>query len=326
MTDVLVSVLMPAYNHESWVEQAIRSVWSQTHRHLELVVVDDGSTDGTFDVVRRLQASSPIPMRVETQTNRGPCATFNRCFEQSTGELVAHLASDDYFDPRFVEVNVNRYLARDRAALVLHSDAFRVQEGFEPFRIYSVPGKRPARGDAFLDIARGDCRIVSSTVVVPRRVFERVGTYDESLRAEDFDMHLRQARVATFEFIDEPLFFSRAVPGSLGRRPDRWAADVFRALAKHEDRLGDELARILARRGVSLAAMCASHGLWRPMMELAETALRADVSARERARTVASLARELPVSAARGWALRSLPPERVEGLRSVARMRREGDA
>ncbi len=323
MSDVLVSVMMPAYNHEAWVEQAVRSVWNQTHGRTELVVVDDGSTDRTFDIVRGLAAVSPIPMRVETQANRGPCATFNRCFELSSGELIVHLASDDYFAPKFIEENVKRYEVRGRGAVVLHSDAFRVQEGFEPFRIYSVPGKKPARGDAFLDIARGDCRIISSTVAVPRSVFELVGVYDETLRAEDFDMHLRQARVARFEFIDEPLFYSRSVPGSLGRRPDRWAADVFRALEKHRDRLGPEYPRIVASRGVALAAMCASHGQWAPMLRLAQTALASDVS--NRTRTLAELARSLPVAAARGLALRRLEPAQIERLRTVVRTSRGGD-
>ncbi len=60
----LVSVIMPAYNHERFVEEAVRSVWAQTYANVEVIVLDDGSRDRTPEILRRLEAESPIPMRV----------------------------------------------------------------------------------------------------------------------------------------------------------------------------------------------------------------------------------------------------------------------
>ena len=106
MTNPRVSVLMPAYNHERFVEQAVRSVWEQTARDIELIVIDDGSTDSTAEILQALAAGSPIPMKVSVQANAGISTTLNRAAGQARGEWVSILASDDYYVTHFIERNL----------------------------------------------------------------------------------------------------------------------------------------------------------------------------------------------------------------------------
>lgn len=80
-----------------------------------------------------------------------------------------------------------------------------------------------------------------------------VGPYDVNLKAEDFDIHLRLARLARFVYVDEPLFFSRRVKGSLGSKRRVWSDDIFIALAKHRDFLGPEYKKIVINRHKKLA-------------------------------------------------------------------------
>jgi len=97
-----VSVVMPCYNGERFVAAAIDSVLAQTHADIELIVVDDGSTDSSLDVVRRYGDK----VRLLTQANQGPSAARNHGIYSATGEYVAFLDADDYWEPRFAEVMV----------------------------------------------------------------------------------------------------------------------------------------------------------------------------------------------------------------------------
>jgi glycosyltransferase involved in cell wall biosynthesis len=80
-----VSVVVPVYNHAGYVMQALESVFAQTYRNLELIVVDDGSTDGSADVVRRALASCPFPVRFVEQDNRGAHAALNEAIRLANG-------------------------------------------------------------------------------------------------------------------------------------------------------------------------------------------------------------------------------------------------
>jgi glycosyltransferase involved in cell wall biosynthesis len=93
--DPFISVLIPAYNHASYVEEAVRSVWSQGESDVEIIALDDGSKDGTYDVLKGLHAQSPIPMRIGRHENCGLVRTVNRMLRSARGEYVLCLASDD---------------------------------------------------------------------------------------------------------------------------------------------------------------------------------------------------------------------------------------
>jgi glycosyltransferase involved in cell wall biosynthesis len=114
----LISVLIPSYNHAKYLREAVESVWSQSYANIELVIVDDASTDDSRILLETLRAESPIPMRLEfNERNKGPAFTIGRAFELSTGELIAFLASDDVYAPSRFEAQVQRF--KDDAELFL---------------------------------------------------------------------------------------------------------------------------------------------------------------------------------------------------------------
>lgn len=301
----IVSVLMPAYNHEKWVEAAVRSVFAQSYQNVELVVVDDGSTDSTRSILQELASHAPIRMSLHSRNNQGVCRTLNECLNRSSGSLVAHLASDNLLDPRFIErvEMVSRGLSH---RCVVHTDADNII-GTQRFS-RGKPNRPPAQGSAFYAIARGECRIISSSVVFPRWLWAQAGPYDERLVAEDFDMHLRQARFAEFAYIDEPLFCTRKVPSSLGQRPDRWIEDVFIALDKHRDMFDEESFReLLLRRRRHAAGVCSEHGQANATLRQVQAAFGLTNSTEELVRLSASLGYTVSAAVLRGVIARNMP-------------------
>jgi glycosyltransferase involved in cell wall biosynthesis len=261
MTGPLVSVLMPAYNHERYVRQAIESVWNQTFQDIELLVIDDGSSDATFAILKGLTSTSAIPMHVDTQENQGVAATLNRLIELAQGEWVSFLASDDFYELNFLERNLSEARRVGRTDIVVHSDAYLVEpSGALSGRINEIAETIPLQGDAFEMAISGCGDVVPSTIFVRLELLRDIGGFDSSMVAEDLDLKLRLARRATFHYIDEPLFYSRHTPGSLGKRPWLWGDSIIRSIEKHEDILGARLPVLLSKSSENISAACFEQG------------------------------------------------------------------
>lgn len=272
----LVSVLMPAYQHARFVEQAIRSVWNQSYRPLELLVCDDCSSDSTYEVASDLLKESPISMKVfRNPVNRGICGTLNSLIEQSTGEWIALLPSDDFYGELFIARNMEAVRELGSKLVCLHSDAHRVDERGDSIDYQSAFTKPPVTGEAFWQVAEGTGRIVPPTVFTSRLVYERAGGFDDTLRAEDFDLHLRVSRFAKYHYIDEKHLFKRESPTSLGHQT-HWTRDIFVALSKHRDVDRDRIDALIDGKYLRHARRC---GL------LADPALARELAAEYRGRT-----------------------------------------
>jgi len=100
----LVSILIPAYNAEKWISDTLRSAIAQTYANREIIVVDDGSKDGTFDAARRFEADG---VRVITQKNQGAAATRNAAYKLSTGDYIQWLDADDLLSPNKIQSQVD---------------------------------------------------------------------------------------------------------------------------------------------------------------------------------------------------------------------------
>ena len=185
----LVSVITPARNVAPWIEAAIRSVLAQTMPDLEHFVVDDGSTDATVDVV----ASIVDPrLRLLTQPARGASAARNAGLRLSSGPFVAFLDGDDYWTPDKLERQTAILEAHPEIDLTFSWSAIVDEAGVPIGHIMRAAAGRAGFADVFTRDVVGN----GSSVVMRRSALERVGAFDETLRAAtDFDMW---ARVANF--------------------------------------------------------------------------------------------------------------------------------
>lgn len=230
----LVSVIVPAFNAERYLGEALQSVLGQTYPHLEVLVVDDGSADRSVEIARGFGDR----VRVFTQANGGPAAARNRGLENAKGAYVSFLDADDTWLPDKTERQVAFMEAHPEVG-VSYGPCLFVKNGRELTRIGWEPEKFP-EGWIFehLLLERGFISI--NTVMVRRRCLERVGSFNESLRtAEDTNMFLRLARQCRFGFIPDPLARYRWHETSLTKRTDV-ERGTFRAL-EHISTLYPEL-------------------------------------------------------------------------------------
>lgn len=251
-----VSVIVPAFNAAWCVGRAIDSVLAQTFRDFELIVVDDGSTDDTAQVLQCYGAA----VRVVHKPNGGLSSARNAGIAAARGEFVAFLDADDWWLERKLERQVE--LMRQHPEVGFCSTAANVVD--LDGRLLNVWGPSRWQGPFLVHLfsAHGDVAGSGSGVLVRRDLLCQVGGFDESLRSlEDIDMWMRLAAVAEYDCIDEPLVVILKRPGSMSRNLEVMRASAVRVMHKNRDLLPRPLRRAYWRR--CLANVHADYAKWR---------------------------------------------------------------
>jgi glycosyltransferase involved in cell wall biosynthesis len=182
-----ISVVIPLYNKETVVQRTIDSVLRQTYSHFEVIVVNDGSTDGGPAVVREIQDSR---IRLIDQDNSGVSAARNRGVLEARYELIAFLDADDEWLPDFLETVIG-LASRFPDAGAYSTGYVIVKEKEDSCRNVAIKGRQDKCG-CYFDIFKKGGGVCSSSIVVRRRVFDRAGSFREGYRlSEDMDMWFR---------------------------------------------------------------------------------------------------------------------------------------
>ncbi|MEO6457025.1 MAG: glycosyltransferase [Chloroflexia bacterium] len=229
----LVSVIIPAFNSREWLAQAIDSALSQTYPNIEIVVVNDGSTDlRTREIAHRY---IPRITYIERE-NGGVAAARNTGVAASTGELIALLDQDDVWLRHKLEVEVRAWLARPHVSLV-HS-SYHILDGQKPSTSAQRSRKQllKLREREYLPLPGLliDVPICSATTLFPRNILDEVGMFDPALNGtDDWDLWLRMAaRGYTFYCVGEPLAEYRMHASNSSHNIDLMVGGVMRTLDK----------------------------------------------------------------------------------------------
>lgn len=177
-----ISVILPVYNGASLILRAVQSVLSQTYSHLELIVVDDGSTDNTL---QQLSTVSDPRLRVISQPNQGVAVARNFGFQQATGDYIAFIDADDCWlkHKLAVEVQTIRNNAKlDDPACLVYSGYYAVDD---QDRLIHLPAIYQENGDLSQAVLKHEGIFLPSTSLVHRRVFEAVGGFKPGCYHED---------------------------------------------------------------------------------------------------------------------------------------------
>ena len=197
----MVSVIIPTYNRGWILAEAIDSVLAQDFKDFELIVVDDGSTDTTREILDTC-GQDIIVLR---QTNKGVSAARNRGIAEAGGQLVAFLDSDDLWLPRKLSRQVD-FFRLNPAAVINQTEEIWHRNGV---RVNPKNRHRKPSGMIF-ERSLGLCLVSPSAVMIKKNLFNAVGVFDESLPAcEDYDLWLRISCRYPVHLIDTPLIIKR---------------------------------------------------------------------------------------------------------------------
>jgi glycosyltransferase involved in cell wall biosynthesis len=215
MTAPAVSIVVAAHNQAAWLDQTIASVRRQQWEDWELVVVDDGSTDGTAEVVARHADDQRV--RCLRQSRQERAAARNRGIAESAGSMIAFLDADDLWRPEKLARQL-AVLEREPAAAFCYTLARFVDARGNPLPLRKPP--HALGGRIFAELMRAN-RIILSSTLVRRAVLDEAGGFDATLPAlgcEDWDLWLRLARRHPVAVVDEELTLYRQHAGNTAWR------------------------------------------------------------------------------------------------------------
>ena len=228
--DPLVSIIIPNYNHAQYVGDAIWSVLTQEYRNFEIIVVDDGSTDNSRDVITQFGDK----VQYIHQKNAGLSAARNTGIKASKGVLIGVLDADDMYESIFLSTLV--------VTLQENPDADGVYCGYQfvdhKNNLLPQIEARPVDHDKLYDALLDGNFFVPESIFLRRYVYDNVGLFDETLRAcEDWDVWLRVTK--KYKIVHSPNILTRhrILPGSMSTDPQRMLTYRLAVLKKH---VGDE--------------------------------------------------------------------------------------
>lgn len=231
-----ITVVIPTYNHQAYLAEAVESALHQTYTDREVLVVDDGSTDRTPEILERYGRA----IRVIRKANGGTPSTLNAGILGAQGEWVAWLSSDDAFLPDKLARQME-YVKQHPTCGVVYTDWF-VVDGKGQVTDQLASPTFPTRKSLIAGLFVG-CVINGSTTLVRRKCFEKAGLFDEQLpQAHDWDMWLRLARDYPFGHVPLPLLRYRWHGANMSAGPDALAYNE-KVLAKAIAYYGKEAPR-----------------------------------------------------------------------------------
>lgn len=268
----LVSVVIPAFNAAATLRRTLDSVFAQTYAALEVIVVDDASTDETPDVIAEYSQSNFRSIRLSR--NGGVSAARNVGIEAARGELIAFLDADDEWLPEKISRQIAEYKSRPNLSLV-SCYANNVTLSGEILDRHNAHREAVTGARAWLALLKYPF-IFTSAVMIPKALLIQTGGFDPRMRvAEDQDLWIRLARMGDVGFVRESLVLKRYVPQSLsiGGPAEDQLVYYLPMIMRHIAAVGNEISsaerrEILADRYRQIGENCYGKGLYGPGLEL----------------------------------------------------------
>jgi glycosyltransferase involved in cell wall biosynthesis len=269
-----VSVLIPCYNAEKYIGETLESVFHQTWPEIEIIVVNDGSTDSSADVVRRLARPN---LKLINQGNKGSSAAQNTCIAYASGDFIQYLDADDVINPRKIELQMSRLLQHPNC--VASAEWGRFYDTVDRTKIIPEAVWRdldPMEWYA-LSLANGLGMMFPALWLIPIRLIRAVGPWNETLTLANDGEYFTRVLLAAEQVLFCPgarCYYRSGVGGSLsGRKSVSALESQYRVthLCESYVRSREDSERI--RRGFALSWQHFAHASYPYCSELAERAL-----------------------------------------------------
>ena len=248
MTNIIVSIIIPTYNRAGLLKKSINSVLNQTFKNFEVIIVDDGSTDNTENVIKSFNNSKI--RYIKNKKNIGAATARNIGIKTAKGKFIAFQDSDDEWLPKKLKKQVEILTAHQNNNIV-YTGFWRIKDNRKTY----IPLNRVKckEGNIYKELLEGNF-ISTQTLLMKRECFEKAGMFDENLpRFQDWELVLRLSKHYDFKFIDKPLALCYYTPKSISTDSDallkafkiikeKYFKDLNnKLLAKHYFRVGNTL-------------------------------------------------------------------------------------
>lgn len=227
-----VSVLIPAYNHENYIQETIESIINQTYPNIELIILDDGSKDKTWEKITELKPKCEnrfVKIHFETKQNEGTCMTLNKLLKLSSGEFVYIIASDDLAKPQAIEKEVKFLQNNPDYALAVGDNEYVDSMGKQIFRTQKAftSNIKNAKYKTVKEFLSSKLKIdflsddfgsyktlykenyIPNGYLIRKNIFETIGNFTKNAPLEDFWLMLQISKYKKMKYIDEILFSYR---------------------------------------------------------------------------------------------------------------------
>jgi len=216
MNNNLVTVGIALYNHEKYIEKCLESIVSQTYKNIELIVIDDGSADNSYQIAKEYLDSQNLNKnyKIYNRKNKGMCNTLNEIAKQAKGKYISFVGSDDYWMLNKIEEQVT-FLENNPDITLVHSNSIRVDKNDNEIGFQDYSNKKNS-GDIFESIVYAKGEINTPSHLYRTKVYEQIGYYyDSKLKFEDTDFWLRLTKVNKIGFINKNHTYYRWHSGNL---------------------------------------------------------------------------------------------------------------
>lgn len=219
----LVTVICVSYNHAAFVVEALESVKQQTYPNIEMIIVDDGSSDTSAELIDRWVKQNPTAQFLNLKTNRGYCQAFNVGLGEAKGDYIIDFATDDVMLPEKITEQVAYFQTLDDSYGVVFTDADYVDKNGKFLRSHfsylqeKNLLKQIPQGDVYSDVLK-TYFIPSPTLMTKASVLKSLGGYDETLAYEDFDFWVRASREFKYAYLPKNLMKIRRNINSMSTR------------------------------------------------------------------------------------------------------------
>lgn len=233
MNKPLVSVTINSYNHEKFIQDTIRSIINQTYENIELIIIDDGSTDSTYQKILEMKEECIkrfTNVDFSVQENTGTCVALNRILKKAKGEYIAMIASDDLYKPEAIETEVSFLIDNPQYCLAVGDNEIIDAEGkicywdnnkhiiYDKnkafFKTFSEQFKRTAKNwfntDKFGTYPTlRYCNYIPNGYVIRKSALDRMGEFTKEAPLEDWYMHLQLSKYGKYKSFNKILFSYR---------------------------------------------------------------------------------------------------------------------
>lgn len=223
-----VSIILPTYNRANLVGKSVESVLNQTYNDFELIIVDDGSTDNTKEVLKSFE-DSRIQYIIHNR-NKGAASAMNTGIKASKGHFLSIQNSDDIWLPEKIEKELKSFENSDSGVGVVYSGLYQVKKNK---KIY-LPASGVKKKEGFVHDELLNGNFVNGLSLIKKICFEKAGLYDENLPGlEDWELYIRISKYYTFKFVDKPLIVTKLSQDSLSVKPSVFINSTKMIIEKH---------------------------------------------------------------------------------------------